>query len=78
MPVVNLAFCGWGDPELPQTLDDVVDWFKKFEVDHAKVPDWIYALFDRLMEYRDQCETLPAKYRMFSFVVLLCGVLHVV
>ena len=65
--LVMLAFCGWGDTELPQSLDDVVNWFKNFEIDHGKVPDWIYALVDRLLKYRDQCETFSVRYRAFHF-----------
>lgn len=58
-----MMFIGWGNPELPESLDDVVDWMKKFEVDHAPIPKWIYTLFDTLLKYRDQCEVLLSRYR---------------
>lgn len=69
---VNLAFSGWGDPELPRSLDDILDWFKKFEIDHAKVPEWVYALVDKLFDYSEHCEILPAKYRMYHLIQSSC------
>lgn len=63
LPTVNLAFSGWGDPELPESFDDLIPWFKNFEIDHAKVPDWVYTLTNELLEFRDQCEIQTSKNR---------------
>lgn len=65
-----MFFTGWGEPELPRSLDEVVDWLNKFEISHRPIPKWIYALFNDLLKYRDQCEVLPNKYRAFFFVKL--------
>ena len=62
---VNFLFSGWGSPEIPESLDEVIDWMKNFEIDHAPMPKWIYALFEELLKYRDQCETIINRYRMF-------------
>ena len=64
--LVCFVFCGWGDLELPQSLDDVVDWLRNFEIDHGIIPGWVYTLYSRLLEYKDQCEILTAKHRVFN------------
>lgn len=69
--IVNLAFSGWGDPDLPRSVDEIVDWLKAFEIDHAKVPDWVYALTEELLKCRYKCQVLPARFRAYtSFSVL--------
>lgn len=61
-----MLFTGWGNPALPRSLDEVVDWMKKFEFDHAPVPEWTYALFDALLKFRDKCEVLSSRFRAFT------------
>ena len=68
---VNVAFGGWGNPTLPGTVDEVVDWWKAFEKDHCKVPDWVYALFERLLDFRDKGEVITCKYRTFHCAAIL-------
>ena len=58
-----MLFAGWGVSELPKSLDEVVDWMDEFGKDHGPIPEWVYALFDELLKFKDQCQIDHKKYR---------------
>ena len=58
-----MTFGGWGEPPIPGNVSDIADWFRDFEKDHQKVPDWFYPFLDILMEQNDKVEISTGRYR---------------
>ncbi|KLO08763.1 hypothetical protein SCHPADRAFT_595212 [Schizopora paradoxa] len=49
---IRLSFYGWGNPEVPETAEDVNDFLKTLDTDRP-VPTWIYELVDQLLEVKE-------------------------
>lgn len=55
-PLVKISFYGWGNPEIPETVDDVKDYLGTVDTD-IPVPKWIYELVDQLLDLKDSMGT---------------------
>lgn len=63
---MDLFFGGWGNPQVPETVDDIQDWLKAYEMSHQKVPEWLYALLSALRKNSDQCQLFGMRPRTWN------------
>lgn len=54
--LVRLSFYGWGNPEVPDNVEDVNDFLSTIDTDRP-VPTWIYKLVDQLLEVKENMVT---------------------
>jgi len=47
-----VSFYGWGNPEIPENVEDVKDCLSTIDTDRP-VPNWIYDLVDQLLKLKD-------------------------
>lgn len=59
--IVNVAFSGYGPCDLPETFDDIIPWFHKFETTHSKVPEWVYKFINQLLDLREHAKISTIK-----------------
>ncbi|EJD02492.1 uncharacterized protein FOMMEDRAFT_157715 [Fomitiporia mediterranea MF3/22] len=58
---IEMAFGGWGDPPLPESLSDVKEWLLSMETDKP-IPDWIHDLVNVLLEINGDHEKEVGRY----------------
>lgn len=57
-----MACGGWGDPELPKTPMEILDWARSF-VGLAPIPEWVFELLNILRETEDGVSLDDTKIR---------------
>lgn len=61
--LVEIACGGWGNPAIPENIEDLLDYFSTFSP-IEEVPAWIFLLVEKLIKIDDFTSRI-AKLRAF-------------
>ena len=64
---VEIAFGGWGRPDLPKDFRDIKDCFTSLSKTDP-IPSWLFEMVDILMEYKSLAVTEYLTYRKWHLV----------